>query len=155
MLAESVHYSMKYGELYGRVGAAMAQSLTAPKRVLVVDDEPKFCQVVAEFLRRRGYEAVTAESGTQAILRLERFTPDVVLLDIRMPGLSGLEVIKLLRARFLAPRIIVISAADPDQTGREAIQLGAQAFMCKPIDFTQLEQVISGVFPSTPQASPS
>lgn len=119
------------------------------RRVLVVDDEPKFCQVVGEFLRRRGYDVATTHNPSEALLEIGQVEPDVILLDIMMPGLSGLDFLKLLRSRFHAPRVIVISAADADETGQEALRLGAQAFMCKPIDFQQLECLVAGVWPSS------
>ena len=128
----------------------MPTSPGTAKRVLMVDDEPKFCQAVGEFLRTRGYEVTIAGNASEALLQLDEVAPDVILLDIRMPGLSGLEALKVLRSRFHVPRVIVISASDTEETVQEALRLGAQAFMCKPIDLRELERMISGVWPSTP-----
>jgi len=128
----------------------MAQDYPTAKRVLLVDDESKFCQVVAKFLRGRGYEVATAGSGTEALLALDRFVPDVMVLDIRMPGLSGLELLKLVRSRFFVPRIIMVTVLDPEEAAQEAIRLGANAYMCKPVDLNQLEQLISGIWPAQP-----
>ncbi|MBI3324712.1 MAG: response regulator [Candidatus Omnitrophica bacterium] len=128
----------------------MTTAVGTAKRVLMVDDEPKFCQTVGEFLRLRGYEVTVAGNASEALLELDQVSPDVVLLDIRMPGLSGLEALKAMRSRFHIPRVIIISAADTEETVQEALRLGAQAFMCKPVDFRELERLISGIWPSTP-----
>lgn len=130
----------------------MSSPSGAAKRVLMVDDEPKFCQAVGAFLRARGYEVAIAHNAADALLQLDQVAPDVILLDIRMPGLSGLEALKALRSRFHVPRVIIISASDTQETVQEALRLGAQAFMCKPVDFHELERVISGVWPSTPKS---
>lgn len=128
----------------------MTTPVGSAKRVLMVDDEPKFCQAVGEFLRMRGYEVTIAGNASEALLELDEVSPDVILLDIRMPGLSGLEALKVMRSRFHVPRVIIISAADTEETVQEALRLGAQAFMCKPLDFRELERLISGIWPSTP-----
>src|SRR3989338_1734110 len=97
-------------------------------RVLIVDDEVKFTQLVADFLRLRCYEVTQAASSTEALRQLERAAPDVVLLDLVMPGLSGLDLLKLIRARVFPPRVIVVTATNMEETTHHALRDGAQAY---------------------------
>ena len=118
------------------------------KRVLIVDDEPKFGHIVSGFLLGRGYEVETACSASEALTKLEQFQPDVVLLDIVMPGLSGLDALKLIRMRPFPPRVIMVTSTDADQTAASAIQQGAEAYMNKPVDLNELDRLICGIWPS-------
>jgi len=127
------------------MGMADLDSVTHRKRVLVVDDEPKFCYVVAGFLLGRGYETLVASNGDEALQKMEQFNPEVVLMDIRMPGRSGFEVVKEARARFLPPRIIMMTAVDSSSAIDEAKNSGADAYLCKPIDLNDLERLIATI----------
>ncbi len=128
----------------------MTQASGTPARVLVVDDEVKFSGVMREFLRARGYEVAVANTSHDALRELEAFRPEVVLMDIIMPGLSGLELLKLVRERAFPPRVIMVTATDEEQVAQQAMQDGAEAFMVKPVNFEALVQVISRVY-RTPQ----
>lgn len=129
----------------------MPQTVTQSKRVLVVDDEPKFREIVAEFLGAQGHVVATASDGLEALNQMGWFQPDVVLLDLAMPRLSGLQTIELLRARLTPPRLIMVSAADPDaEEAQCAMRRGAEAYVCKPINLTNLHRLIAGVWPSEP-----
>ncbi len=121
---------------------------TAPNRVLVIDDEAKFCQIVSSFLQARGYEVASAMNSGEALVQLEQFRPDVVLMDVVMPGLSGLELLKLVRERPFPPRVIMVTATDEEQVAQQAMQDGAEAFMVKPVNFDALAQVISRIYRS-------
>lgn len=123
------------------------------QRILVVDDEPKFGQIVSTFLMGRGYQVAIAQNSSEALAQLEQFNPAVVLLDIVMPGLSGLEVLKLTRLRPFPPRVIIVTSADAEQVAPKAILDGAEAYMSKPIDLNALERLISGIWPSSPDSS--
>ena len=112
-------------------------------RVLIVDDERKFCHLVAEFLTARGYEVAMAFSAGEAFAKMEAVHPEVVLLDVVMPGLSGLDAIKQLQARPAAPRIIMVTSAETDAAIDQARHSGAEAYLCKPIDLNHLERVIA------------
>jgi len=123
------------------------------KRVLVIDDEVKFCAFVNTFLAGRGYEVATASTGTEALAVLWQFRPDVVLMDIGMPGLSGLELLKLIRDRAFPPRIIMVTAKDDEDTTQQAMRDGAEAYMCRPVNLEMLERLISRVWPANPPSS--
>lgn len=116
---------------------------TGIKRVLVIDDEQKFGCLVAGFLMGRGYQAKMASSAEEALATLEDFEPEIVLLDVRMPGLSGLELLKRLRDKPEPPRVIMITALDTSDVIDEAMDNGAEGFLCKPIDLGQLSKLLS------------
>ena len=126
----------------------MGSAPAIPKRILVIDDEAKFCSIVSTFLTERGYEVATASSGSEALVHVERFRPDVILMDVVMPGLSGLELLKLVRDRAFPPRVIMVTATDEVQVAQQAIQDGAEAYMCKPVSFDELERAISRIYPA-------
>ena len=114
-----------------------------PKRVLVIDDEVKFGCLVAGFLTGRGYQTTVASNSDEALEALERFGPEIVLLDVRMPGLSGLELLKRIRSTPLPPQVIMVTAMDTSEMIDEAMDNGAEGYLCKPIDLNQLEQLIA------------
>ena len=118
----------------------------APKRILVVDDETKFCQLVSSFLKARGYEVMALSDSGEALTQLEQFRPDIVLVDMIMPGLSGLDLLKLVRQRAQAPRVIMVTANDDEQVAQQAMQHGADAFLVKPVNFDALAQVIAKIY---------
>ena len=118
------------------------------QRILVIDDEVKFCSIVETFLVGRGYDVTTASTSRDALAQMERFHPDVILMDIVMPGLSGLELLKLARERAFPPRVIMVTATAEGQAVEQAMCDGAEAYMCKPVDLNALERVISGIWPA-------
>lgn len=129
----------------------MTPGSTAARRVLLVDDEEKFCAIAKEFLTGRGYAVETACTGEEALALMEQFGPEVIVTDLIMPGLSGLELLKLARERPFPARIIIVTASDAEAVAQEAMQEGAQAFMCKPVDLNALERLISGIWPAQAQ----
>ena len=106
---------------------------TARARVLAVDDQPSFRDVLRDVLRRteRLKYVAEAESGETAIDLVARLEPDVVLLDVRMPGLGGIGAAKWIRARHPTTLVILISTAHPDDLPSEARASGADALIWK------------------------
>jgi CheY-like chemotaxis protein len=110
---------------------------------MVVDDEPEVCLVLNEFLSARGYEVTMAESGLHALELLPTAAPDVVLLDVSMPDMDGVETLKrLLSASPALPVIMVTANADVGVTSK-LLALGASDYIPKPFDLEYLDQAIS------------
>ncbi len=106
-----------------------------PARILVVDDTPSNVKLLADILQARGYAVVTAANGAEALARTERETPDLVLLDVMMPGMSGYDVCRRIRdnpATAVLP-VIMVTALDPAQERVKGIDAGADDFLTKPI----------------------
>ncbi|MBI3324721.1 MAG: response regulator [Candidatus Omnitrophica bacterium] len=118
------------------------------RRLLIVDDEAKVCQSLALYFVTKGYEVRTVARGEEALALADVFRPDVVLLDLLMPGMNGIELLKIFKQQAQAPKIIMLSAADDEQVVSGALQLGADAYMCKPANLAQLEHLVSGFWPS-------
>lgn len=104
-------------------------------RVLVVDDEPEIRQAEAQVLADLGYEVLQASNGIEALASARQHQPDLVLLDIRMPGASGIDVCKQLRSDKLTGdiRIIMVTGLDASAMLEESIIAGADDFLAKPI----------------------
>lgn len=108
-----------------------------PAKVLVVDDEPQFRRALSLNLGARGYEVTEAGSGEQAISILADVRPDVVLLDLGLPGLDGLTVIRTLREWTSVP-IIVLTARGDEHSKVFALDLGADDYVTKPFGIAEL-----------------
>ena len=106
-------------------------------RVLVVDDEPPIVRAVAANLRARGYQAQTAANGVAALAAVELEQPDCVVLDLGLPDVHGLEVLRRLRGWTSVP-VVVLTAADGDHDKVQAFQLGADDYVTKPFSMVEL-----------------
>jgi DNA-binding response OmpR family regulator len=109
-------------------------------RVLVVDDEPYAVELLQECLTAKGYEVLTASDGEEALRKVKEERPHVILLDVRMPKMSGLEVLRRVREMDHEVGVIMVTAVNEEETGRQALQLGAFDYITKPLDFTYLER---------------
>jgi class 3 adenylate cyclase len=114
--------------------------MVGPGKILVVDDDAGNREVLEELLRLRGYPVVTAASGPEALALVKKDPPDLVLLDVTMPGMSGYEVCEALRAEpatRLLP-IVIVTALEGQEEKIRAIEAGADDFLNKPIGPTEL-----------------
>ncbi len=111
-------------------------------RVLVVDDNKMFRDVVADQFNDSNIEATAVGSGEEALRSLGTTDCDVVLLDINMPGLSGLEALRQIRLMEDAPQVIMLTADTSLSTGLEAMRLGAYDYLTKPATLDEMEAVI-------------
>jgi DNA-binding response OmpR family regulator len=111
-------------------------------RVLVVDDDVTGCKVLGEFLRSRGYEAYTALDGPAAIAKVKEIRPHIVLLDIIMPGMGGMEILKEIKRIDPSVAVIMVTGVGDNEVGRRALELGAYDYITKPVDFNYLETVL-------------
>lgn len=113
------------------------------KRILVVDDEPMLVDLVVEHLRDSHYEVETATNGRQALAAVARQRPDVVLLDINMPGLGGIDVLKEIVKTDPSITVIMVSGNTDVAVTAEAIRNGAFSYVPKPFDFRYLRHFIA------------
>jgi two-component system KDP operon response regulator KdpE len=109
----------------------------ARKKILIVDDDPKLLAFVARQLRTQGYEAETAMEGQDALDRAAVLLPDLVLLDLSMPGMSGHEVLAQLREWYQGP-VIILSGIHEEEQKVKALDLGADDYLTKPFGIQEL-----------------
>jgi DNA-binding response OmpR family regulator len=106
-------------------------------RILIVDDEPKIVRLVADYLTDAGFEVVTAGSGDEALMRVRTDRPDLVVLDLGLPGLDGLDVTRMIRRNGELP--IILLTARADETDRViGLELGADDYVAKPFSPREL-----------------
>lgn len=112
------------------------------KRILVVDDEKVICDALGKFLSRKGYQVATAQSGEEAIECVKKEKPHLILLDIMMPGLGGIETLKRIKAIDKEVAVVMITAVNEDDIGRKCMELGAYDYITKPLNIDYLETVL-------------
>lgn len=111
-------------------------------RVLVVDDEANARSALAELLEDAGYMVSTAEDGRAGLIQMEQFDPDVVLTDLKMPGLDGLSLIEQGRERVPHATFIVMTAFATIDTAVRAIKLGAESYLTKPLELEAVQALV-------------
>src|SRR5882762_1704862 len=112
-------------------------------RVLVVDDDPVLCEVFGEFLHEIGHQPVIAYTAEAALDTIRSERPDAVLLDVCLPGMSGLEFLKLDAVRDLGVPIVVISGRATETQAQECLRAGAFDFIGKPVALQRLEEALA------------
>lgn len=125
------------------------------KNVLVVDDNPTIASIVREALKSEGYAVSCAYSGEEALDDLEVHTPDLIILDIMMPRMTGIEVLKKIKAipKTAAIPVIMLTAVDKHDQVLEAYNLGADCYITKPFRPKELIHNIDVVLRGGKQAA--
>lgn len=109
----------------------------AKRRILIVDDDPLLLQFLNEVIGHAGYDTVTASSGEEALQQIAEGEPDMALLDITMPGMSGLELAHHLKTHTTVPFMFLSAIGDSEST-RQAAAYGALGYLVKPVDAERL-----------------
>jgi two-component system KDP operon response regulator KdpE len=118
--------------------------LKSDTKVLIVDDEPQARRVLRTALIAHGFEVMDARSGEEALNKLRDETPEVILLDLKMPGIGGLETCKLIRESSDVP-IMIVSARKTEKEKVEALESGADDYVTKPLGIEELVARIHAV----------
>ena len=111
-------------------------------RVLIVEDDPNVGAVLRELCLRLGYRAETVRSAEDALARLQGDRPDLILLDVRLPGMSGLDFLRIPVVQEAAVPIIVMSGDTTESQAQECLQLGAVQVLAKPVPFDRLQRLL-------------
>jgi two-component system response regulator AtoC len=112
------------------------------RKVLIVDDERDMLTNCTRILRRCGYECLTAETSEQGLALVHSLQPDVVLVDLRMPGKSGIDIVKTVKSRYPQMEVVLMTAYATIETAVDAIKQGAFDYLPKPFTADQLQAVI-------------
>jgi DNA-binding NtrC family response regulator len=111
-------------------------------RVLIVDDEAQFVEAVAERLQLRGFEADGLTSGQEALDRLSERAYDVLVLDVKMPGVGGLDVIRTVKERWPKIHVVLLTGHGSTKDAESGMQLGAYRYLMKPVAIEDLAAII-------------
>jgi len=114
-------------------------------KILVVDDEPNVLDVIQSFLENEGYEVLVADSGASMMDSLEKTKPNVILLDIRMPDIDGLQCLRIIKDRYPGIEVVMMSGFATVQMAKKSLEIGAFDYIGKPISFNHLKEVIQQI----------
>ncbi len=111
-------------------------------RIMIVEDDPSHREILQRHLSQSGYEAEAFEDGERALSAFARFAPGLVLSDLRMPGMSGFDLLRKLRADAPDISVVLMTAYDEMQTAIDAMKHGAYDYLVKPLDLDQVDEVV-------------
>jgi DNA-binding response OmpR family regulator len=117
-------------------------------RVLVVDDELFVGELLKEYLSIIGYEVTAVSNGEDALASIQQSPPHIVILDIRMPGMGGMEVLKKIKEKNRTTGVIMLSAYGDPETVNEALRLGADHYLQKPMNLKHLVETLTLLHPA-------
>jgi DNA-binding NtrC family response regulator len=115
-------------------------------KVLIADDEVEFASTIVARLNLRSFAASMANSGKAALAAIEQECPDVLLLDLKMPDLDGLEVLASLKEKYPTLAVIILTGHGSFEAGRKGMELGAYDYIMKPVDLNLLMTKIEDAF---------
>jgi DNA-binding response OmpR family regulator len=110
--------------------------------IMVVDDEPMVRNLLSQFLTLRGYRVCPAKDGPDALSLLKQEHPQLVILDVYMPGMNGVDVLRQLRANDYKGAVIALSASQDEELLQEMLELGSVDIMGKPVDLDRLAMMV-------------
>lgn len=122
--------------------------MNSGKKILIADDEPDILEIIQYNLQAEGYEVITAKNGDEALEKAKKNLPDLVMLDIMMPGKNGIEVCKLLRLNpdFQKTLIVFLTALSDEGTEIKGLETGADDYLTKPISPKVLVSKVHALF---------
>jgi DNA-binding response OmpR family regulator len=115
-------------------------------RVLLVDDEQEFVETMADRLKMRDLEASVAYDGEEALSAVKEGEPDVIVLDLKMPGIDGIEVLRRVKKAYPKVEVIILTGHGTEKDEEVARSLGAFDYVTKPVDLDNLVPRIKGAF---------
>ncbi len=116
------------------------------KKILIVDDQPGIRLLLQELFNQENFETQIAVNGLEALKTLENEQPDCVLLDMKMPGMSGIDVLKELKLKWPELPVIMMTAYDEIALTEEALKIGALKYFTKPFDIFELRDAVHQLF---------
>jgi two-component system nitrate/nitrite response regulator NarL len=124
-------------------------------RVLIVDDHALFRAGLQSLLERRGIEVLTASDGQRGVIKALKEKPDVVLLDLRMPDMSGVEVLRQLKAKMFDKPVVILTTSEDDRDVADSLRAGASGYLLKNMDPDELVAVLSDIVKGQTVVDPS
>lgn len=134
--------STRLGPRYRPASANPWANIEGPKKIMLVDDEKDFVQTLSERLKTRHLESSIAYNGEEALAMADQETPEVIVLDLMMPGIDGIETLRRLKQNHPEVEVIILTGHGSEQEKRQAEDLGAFAYLRKPVDIDDLARVM-------------
>lgn len=119
--------------------------------IMVIDDQPGIRRLLAEVLQEDGYNIVIAANGYEALQKVKEITPQLILMDMKMPGMDGLETFRELKKIGKAERVIMMTAYGELELVKEAMSLGAYKYITKPFDINVIKSLAAEALNTTDQ----
>lgn len=118
--------------------------MQSKKNILVVDDEPVCLKIMTEILQSRGYDVKEAGSGAEALDALQKFDPDLIMIDVRMPEMNGFDLLDNIKKlpKVAAKPVVFVTGIDDFHARKVAKELGAVDYVVKPIDDKEMDSVL-------------
>ncbi len=119
----------------------------AQKTVVVIEDEPDAAEMFGEMMRVNGFRVVKSYSSGPAIAIIEKEKPDIVILDVMMPEISGIEILQIMRSKpdIAHIPVVVVSAKSMPSDIKTGLQAGASVYLTKPVGFLDLKQAVENI----------
>ncbi|HMK33812.1 MAG TPA: response regulator [Desulfomonilaceae bacterium] len=115
-------------------------------KVLMVDDEEDFVKTLAERMKMRDLDSDVALNGEEALQIVEGEVPDVMVLDLKMPGIDGMEVLRRIRKSYPEVQVVILTGHGSDKDQEEALRLGAFAYLRKPVEIERLMSTLKSAY---------
>jgi len=136
----------KLGSKFNAGGVNPWEDIEVPPKFLLVDDEVEFVQTLSERLKTRNLESAIAYDGEQALDRIQFEIPDVIVLDLRMPGIDGIETLRRIKQSDPSIEVIILTGHGTDKEKIAAEELGAFAYLRKPVNVNELAQIMKEAY---------
>lgn len=120
-------------------------------KLLIVDDEDDVREFAANFFRKRKIDVITAANGEEAVLLTESQKPQLILLDVKMSGIDGIETLRLIRQKDKEVKVIMVTGRKPEEDNvlERSKQLGALDYIHKPLDLNELKNIVLSILEGT------
>ena len=115
------------------------------RSILIIDDEPNICVLLEKFFKREGYKAYSAHHAEEAFKIIHTHHPDVIFLDIKLPEIDGIDILKTIKKISPEAIIVMISGHATENTARDSLYLGAFEYINKPIDLERVKELMAQI----------
>ncbi len=133
-------------QVYHQLNMSEKCSVEVPSKILLVDDEKEFVQTLSERLQMRNMGTAVVYDGNSALAQVQRDEPEVMIIDLKMPGIDGMELLKQVKQTCPRIQVIVMTGHGSEQDKKKCMDLGAFSYMQKPIDINLLSESLKKAY---------
>ena len=133
-------------QVYHQLNMSEKCNVEVPSKILLVDDEKEFVQTLSERLRMRDMGTAVVYDGNSALAQIQRDEPEVMIIDLKMPGIDGMELLKQVKQTCPRIQVIVMTGHGSEQDKKKCMDLGAFSYMQKPVDINLLSESLKKAY---------